>query len=140
MQILRAKPTDDQLIVPLFVQYREFYKREAKVEQATEFLRERLANNESVIFYALEDNVLGFIQLFPSFSSLAMTRLWILNDLFVVPSARRKSVARRLFEKAAEFSRETGARGLTLKTARDNLPAQALYEVMGWKRDERFYS
>ncbi len=141
MIILKATPSDFDKIAPLFDLYRQFYGRPADLEAAKHFLQERLTNTESVIFYARDaGKAIGFVQLYPSFSSISMKRLWILNDLFVMTSARRKKVGRQLLEKATEFAKETNAKGLSLKTAVDNLSAQLLYESLGWKRDGRFYS
>ncbi len=44
-----------------------------------------------------------------------------------------------MLKEARRFAAETGAKGLTLATAVDNLLAQRLYERMGWKRNETFY-
>ena len=82
---------------------------------------------------------LGFTQLYPSFSSVSTKRLWILNDLFVSDEARRFGVARALMEKARIFAIETDAKGLILETALDNEPAQALYESLGYTRDDEYY-
>ncbi len=142
MKILKASSEDLEKIVPLFDLYRQFYKHPPDQEAARHFLQERLNKNESVIFYA-QDPLLatvGFIQLYPSFSSMAMKRLWILNDLFVNPTERRMNIGRKLLLKAIDYAKETNARGLTLKTARDNLPALKLYESLDWKQDQRFYS
>ena len=74
----------------------------------------------------------------PSFSSASMQRLWILNDLYVAPEGRRHGVGRALLQAAREHAERTQAKGLELMTARDNYAAQALYESMGWQRDEVF--
>lgn len=141
LRISRAESSDAVVIAPIFDQYRQFYRQTSDLKAAEEFLSSRLKNNESVLFYAHEnDEAVGFVQLFPSFSSVAMKRLWILNDLFVIPSKRRTSVARQLLERAKEFAIETRSRGLTLKTAADNLPAQHLYESLSWARDVQFYT
>lgn len=140
LSIHQANESHAEVIAPLFDQYREFYKQPLNSDATLAFLRTRLSNQESVIFFAMDDNknVVGFTQLFPSFSSIALKRLWILNDLFVVHEARRQSVAKKLLEKAAMFAKETNARGLTLKTATDNLTARALYESIGWTHNTRF--
>lgn len=142
LKVLRAQISDVDQIAPLFDQYREFYKQSSDPTAAQNFLRDRLQSDESVIFFARADNgmALGFVQLFPSFSSIAMKRLWILNDLYVRPEARRQDVGRALMKQAEEFAKQSAARGLTLKTAMDNQPAQALYESLDWKRDDKFYS
>jgi ribosomal protein S18 acetylase RimI-like enzyme len=82
--------------------------------------------------------LVGFTQLFPSFSSVRACRMFVLNDLFVAPAARRQGVARELLVRAAEAARSLGAESLSLATARSNHGAQKLYESLGWRRDEQF--
>jgi GNAT superfamily N-acetyltransferase len=141
LEIIRASVKDVDRVAPLFDQYREFYKEQADAEGACSFLRERLSKNESVVFLALDRDLgaVGFTQLYPSFSSVSMKRLWILNDLFVLPSARKRGVGEALLRRAEEFARETNAKGLELETWVDNLPAQRLYEKCEWKRNVEFY-
>ena len=67
-----------------------------------------------------------------------MKRLWILNDLFVTPEARRQGVGLALLASAKTLAVDTGAKGLVLATATDN-PAQKLYEQFGYERDDHFY-
>jgi GNAT superfamily N-acetyltransferase len=127
-------------IVPLFDAYRQFYQQPSDPDLARGFLRDRLRNHESVIFLALDPDgkALGFTQIYPSFSSGAARRIYILNDLFVIPEARRRKVGKALLEAAAEFGRKNSAVRLTLSTALANSPAQSLYERTGWKRDQIF--
>ena len=66
-------------------------------------------------------------------------RIYILNDLFVAPEARRGAVGRGLLEAAAAFGRAQGALRLSLSTARTNAAAQALYEANNWVRDEQYF-
>ena len=140
MKIIRASHQHADLIAPLFDAYRQFYKAESDLEGAREFVYQRLLNDESVIFLAMEgEAALGFVQLYPVFASIAMQRLWLLNDLLVEPSARRQGVGEALMKRAEQFARDTGSRGLFLRTATDNLPAQRLYERCDWVRDEQFY-
>ncbi|GHO63556.1 hypothetical protein KSC_024480 [Ktedonobacter sp. SOSP1-52] len=82
----------------------------------------------------------GFTQLYPSFSSVSLKPLWILNDLFVIQGARHSGIGKALLDRAREFAVETQARGLTLKTAVNNSDAQTLYEVAGWQKDRQLYS
>lgn len=137
--ILRANPEHVDQIVPLFDGYRQFYGQASDLEAGQQFVLERLKNDESVIFLALDgEEGVGFTQLFPTFSSVSMKRLWILNDLFVLPTARRRGVAHALLEQARQFAIETQAKGLVLETATDN-PARYVYESLGWQRDTDFY-
>jgi GNAT superfamily N-acetyltransferase len=139
--IRQAMVGDLDLIVPMFDAYRQFYKQPQDIELAREFLLERFQYNQSVIFLAMDLNgssALGFTQLYPSFSSGLAKRIFILNDLFVVPEARRRKVGHLLLQTAAAFGRASGAVRLTLSTALDNATAQALYEFSGWRRDTVF--
>jgi ribosomal protein S18 acetylase RimI-like enzyme len=141
LKVVRGTESDVSAVAPLFDQYRQFYKQESDLQGARSFLLERLSKNESVIFMAIdaEKGAVGFVQLYPSFSSESMKRLWILNDLFVSPPARNHGVAERLMREAEEFARKTGAKGLELETAVDNFPAQRLYERCGYKRNVEFH-
>jgi GNAT superfamily N-acetyltransferase len=139
--LVRQAGLDDlERIVPLFDAYRQFYNQPPDLDLARAFLRDRLRNHESVIFLALDPQgeALGFTQLYPSFSSGAARRIFILNDLYVIPEARRRKVGHALLEAVAEFGRRNGAVRLTLSTALSNSSAQALYERAGWKRDSVF--
>lgn len=137
--VIRADVEHIEQIAPLFDGYRQFYRQSSDPERAREFVLERLQNNESVVFLALQQDVaVGFIQLFPLFSSVAMRRIWLLNDLFVAPHVRRQGVAEALLERSKEYAYETGALRVELATANDN-PAQHLYERLGWQRDDVFY-
>ncbi len=139
MLVRRAGLGDVDDLAPLFDLYRQFYGQASDLAAARAFLSERLRRDESVIFIATADDVaLGFTQLYPSFSSVLVRRLWILNDLFVSPAARRGGVGRRLLERAREWAVETGAKGLTLTTALTNSAARSLYESCGWRLDDEF--
>jgi GNAT superfamily N-acetyltransferase len=141
MHIKRATISDLDAAAPLFDGYRQFYGQRSDVAAARAFLEERLRLDESVIFLATAEEggeALGFTQLYPSFSSVSLKRLWVLNDLFVGPNVRRGGVGRRLLDRAREWAIETGAKGLVLATALDNSKARALYESCGWEPDEEF--
>ncbi|HEY6618486.1 MAG TPA: GNAT family N-acetyltransferase [Steroidobacteraceae bacterium] len=135
-----AGRADVELVAPLFDAYRQFYGRACDLSTATRFLADRLRGDESVVLVAsnVSGDALGFAQLFPSFSSVRATRIYVLNDLFVVPQARRQGLGRELLVEAAEIARSRGASRLRLSTAVTNVPAQRLYESLGWIRDNEF--
>ena len=141
VQVMRAAVDDIETVAPLFDAYRQFYQQPSDLDGARAFLTERLERGESVIFLALLDDgtPAGFTQLYPIFSSTSMQRAWLLNDIFVAPAARRAGVGRALLERAHAFARATNSKELMLQTAVDNLPAQRLYESLGWQRDNDFY-
>ena len=140
-QIRRASTGDLPLLADLFDAYRQFYGQPADYRLAEAFLRDRLAHDESVVFLAIDSHTgkgYGFVQLYPSFSSVAARRIWILNDLFVDPVARRIGVGRKLLDAARDHAKITCAQRLVLSTAITNREARALYEAYGYKRDEVF--
>jgi GNAT superfamily N-acetyltransferase len=141
VEVRQATIFDLEVIVPLFDAYRQFYRKPGDLDLARRFLLERFQHSESIIFLALKDGeAVGFTQLYPSFSSVSAARIFVLNDLFVSAAARRTSVGSLLLSAAARFGREAGAVRLALSTEVANLPAQALYEREGWKRQTEFYS
>jgi len=139
-QIRQATILDLDTLAPLFDGYRQFYGQPADLARARHFLAERFHHHESLILLALDehDAGLGFTQLYPLFSSVRTVRTWLLNDLFVAAHARRQGVAAGLLGAAVEHARALGAASLSLSTALDNAPAQALYESLGWQRDHQF--
>jgi ribosomal protein S18 acetylase RimI-like enzyme len=141
MNIGLATMVDLDAVAPLFDAYRQFYHCPPDLPLARRFLTERLQGGDSTIFLARDESgALGFVQLYPLFTSSSPVpgRLWLLNDLFVAPAARGRGAGRALLERARRYAEETGARGLFLQTARDNLTAQRLYESLGWQRDDLF--
>ena len=140
MKIIHAGQKHLDVLAPLFDHYRQFYGMKPDLAGARTFLAGRMRAKESVVFLALDEaeNGLGFVQLYPSFSSVSMKRLWILNDLFVDKSARRKGLAEALIRQCIQLAKETKSSGLVLETAGDNLAAQRLYEKLGWRREKEF--
>lgn len=143
MFIKKADLNDLENISILFNQYRIFYGQTSSIDAARAFIKNRIANHESVIFIAYNEEgqpkPLGFVQLYPSFSSISMKRVWVLNDLYVEEDARRHGVAEMLMNKAGSFALETGSKGITLCTAIDNIPAQKLYEKMGYSQNTSYF-
>jgi len=124
----------------LFDLYRQFYGKPSSEEAARRFLFARLSRVESVVYFARhEGKAVAFVQLYPVFSSTNLTRQWILNDLYVLPAARKRGFASALIERARQLAEATQANGLMLETAVDNHVSQRLYESLGWRRDDKFY-
>src|SRR5690348_14011753 len=113
VKTIRAGLEHLDVLTGLFDAYRQFYGQPSDLPGARRFLESRLKGRDSVLLLAVRDDApeigLGFVQLYPSFSSVGMRPIWILNDLFVAPQARRTGVARSLLEAASEAARSTGA-------------------------------
>lgn len=138
--IRHANLGDLEQLVGLFELYREFYKKPGQETEARVFLHERLARNESVVFVAERNDgkLIGFAQLYPSFTSLGLRRAWVLNDLYVIEDARRTKVASRLMAEVHAYARLTKAAYIQLETAKDNIKAQKLYASLGYVPEEHY--
>lgn len=125
----------------LFDAYRVFYGQPADLERSRQFIAARLAGEDSHLLCAVDetDAVVGFAQLYPCYSSVKMQPIWILNDLFVDPPARRKGAGRMLLAAARDHALATGAIRLELATQKSNTAAQALYESAGWVKEHEFF-
>ena len=120
----------------LFDLYRQFYGKTSDLDAGKAFLKERFKNNESEIFVASsKSNIVGFVQLYPLFSSTRMKRLWLLNDLFVHPDYRDQGFSVQLIEAAKQLCIETNACQLTLETSKLNTIGNNLYPKAGFEID-----
>jgi GNAT superfamily N-acetyltransferase len=139
VRIARADTRHLDALARLFDAYRRFYGR-SDDPRARQFLEERLSRGESVVFMAwLAGEAIGFTQLYPSFASVSLARMFVLYDLFVAQQARRSGAGAALLRAAVHYAAEQGAGELMLQTAPGNIPAQRLYEREGWIRDEEFW-
>jgi ribosomal protein S18 acetylase RimI-like enzyme len=135
--VRRAGTEDLPEVAALFSGYLDFYRRPAPAERVLAFLRERHGRGESVVFLArtTDGTPAGFVNVYPTFSSLSMAPVWTLNDLFVAPVARGAGAGRALVRACADGARAAGAVAVQLQTAPDNEVAQALYRSEGFQPD-----
>ncbi|WP_374404623.1 N-acetyltransferase family protein [Niveibacterium sp.] len=137
-----ATANDVDALAVLFDAYRQFYQQAADLPLAVAFIRERLVRHQSFVFVAesAPGEMLGFCQLYPSFCSLVAAPIVILNDLFVLPPARKAGAGAALLQAAEAFARAQRFARMELTTAKTNLTAQSLYASQGWQRDEVYYA
>ena len=153
VSIQSASLRDVTEVARLFNAYRAFYGEPVEETRALEFIRDRIALasaqppgqfSVAQYFLAWTDSpdgrrAVGFMHLMPSTNTLAMRPIWILEDLYIEPSARRKGIAAAFLRHAEDFARGTGAERLTLTTAHDNTAAQSLYFKLGYIHEEHFW-
>jgi ribosomal protein S18 acetylase RimI-like enzyme len=139
LSVRRATASDLDTIVPLFDAYRVFYGRSSNPGAARDFLSQRITRDESVVFVselgqpaATGADVVGFAQLYRSFSSVSLGPVVVLNDLYVLPTARGLGAGGALIDAAASYARRSGALWLQLETYPDNEPAVRLYTAKGF--------
>ena len=138
--VRQAVLADIDAVAQLFDAYRQFYGKTSDIEAAKVFLLERFNHGESILFLAFEnDKPIGFTQLYPSFSSVSMARVYVLNDLYVDSQVRGKGVGKKLLNAATEYAKSFAAVRVTLSTDIANKTAQFMYESAGWKRDSEYF-
>ena len=139
--IKEATVKDSEKIGEVFDLYRQFYKKGPDKIISIEYIKQRLTNKESTIFFVEEDNVcIGIVQLYITFDSLELSKKIILYDLFVRPEYRKKGIGAMLMDASKDFAENNGISGIELSTAISNGTAQSLYESLGYERDNEFYS
>lgn len=140
MSVTAVGVADLDALVPLFAGYLQFYQVPRSATEIHAFLLERLQRGDAQLFIARDEQGMaqGFTQLYPLQSSLSLAPSWLLSDLFVLPSARRQGVGEALMNAARAYAEASGACGLQLETAKTNLAGQALYERLGYVRDELY--
>ena len=134
MNIREVKTSDlDQLSI-LFNSYRIFYGKESNIDISKKFLESRISNKDSKMFICEVNNILtGFVQLYPLFSSVRVSKYWLLNDLFIDSEFRGKGYSKLLIDRAKELVLESGACGMMLETEKSNKIGNSLYPKTGFK-------
>lgn len=128
-------------LVPLFDQYMVFYKQASAPTKYRDYLKERLGNGEATVFIAYSNNEpVGFVLNYHTFSSVSLARVIVLNDLFICASHRQQGIANKLIENVIGLAKCTHSVRIDLGTAIDNYAAQALYEKIGFIKDTEYFS
>ena len=137
MKVREAKLSDLKNLSVLFNSYRMFYGKKFDLEVAEEFLRSRIEKKDSKIFVCDFNNELsGFVQLYPLFSSTRVSKYWLLNDLYVDVNKRGKGFSKFLIERSKELVIESKACGMMLETEKSNDIGNKLYPSTGFKKNE----
>jgi ribosomal protein S18 acetylase RimI-like enzyme len=135
MKYRKATPEDVDSLSELFDSYRKFYGKVTDLEGAKTFLKNRISNADSEIF-VVENHatqLVGFVQLYPLFSSTRMKKYWLLNDLFVHPDFRGKGISIGLIDKAKALVKASKACGMYLETEKSNIIGNNLYPKAGFQ-------
>jgi len=141
-KIIRASSKDINSVANLFDLYRQFYSYKSDISASIDYIKERIENNESIIFIATNDkgNGLGFVQLYETFGSLDLGKIIVLYDLYVKEEFRKNKIGRELMLKSHEYAKEIKAKRIQLSTATNNFIGQSLYESLGYVKDIDFYT
>lgn len=127
--------TDPQEIELLFEAYRAFYDQ-VPTEAARQFWHDRITQGESVALVMKDGGMsIGFVQLYPVFSSLQCQKAFILNDMYMTAAYRNKGLGEQLLQEVFRFAKAQGACYVTLETMPTNASAKALYKKVGMIAD-----
>lgn len=137
MEVRKAKSADLQAVASLFDSYRVWYGKVPDLEGALGFICERFNNKDSEIYICEnEESLVGFVQLYPLFSSTRMKKLWLLNDLYVKEKYRGMGIASKLIEEVKTLVRRSGACAMFLETDKTNAIGNELYPKTGFQLNE----
>ena len=142
IKIIKAEQKHIKEVGIIFDLYRQFYKYESDLIDSTNYIKDRINNNESTIFIATSDTdeVIGFVQLYETFGSLDLGKIIILYDLYVKKDHRKNNIGRKLMIRSHEYAKKINAKRIQLSTATDNFIGQSLYESLGYVKDIDFYT
>ena len=142
IKIIKAEQKHIKEVGILFDLYRQFYKYESNLIESTNYIKDRITNNESIIFIAINDanEAIGFVQLYETFGSLDLGKIIILYDLYVKKNHRKNNIRKQLMIKSHEYAKKIKAKRIQLSTAIDNFIGQSLYESLGYVKDIDFYT
>ena len=141
-EIIKANVNHIKQVGELFDLYRQFYKYVSNINESTDYISERMKNNESIIFIATnkQKEAMGFVQLYETFGSLDLGKIIILYDLYVKKDHRKNKIGRQLMLKSHEYAKKINAKRIQLSTSTDNFIGQSLYESLGYVKDADFYT
>ncbi|WP_141432206.1 GNAT family N-acetyltransferase [Bacillus sp. 03113] len=137
--IRQATIHDLNRLIPIFDSFREYFKQQRNPDAVEKFLFERFEHQESIIFIAEQQNeIIGYAHLYPTFSSLTLQRVWILNDFFIIEKFRQNGIGKQLLAAVKEFGALTKAKGIELSVEHSNEAAWKFYENQGFQLDKEF--
>ncbi|MDP9025237.1 MAG: GNAT family N-acetyltransferase [Candidatus Eremiobacteraeota bacterium] len=140
-QLTIRRATEDDLaeIAPLFDAYRKFFTSESHPERSAAFLSERLEKQDSAVLAAFNGaRAVGFLQLYPLFSSWYATTIWFLSDLYVEDAFRKAGIGKRLVFEAQRFAQAANSRSIMVEIPHSEPHLVAFYQSLNFQRDKTF--
>lgn len=141
-EAVRIVPTDlhDPAHTTAFVALLDAYAHDpmgggkALPDAVLKALPQRLAGRAGFISFLafVGDEAVGLINCFEGFSTFAAQPLLNVHDIAVLPSHRRRGIARALLAAAEEAARQRGCCKLTLEVLSSNHAAMAAYAQQGF--------
>ena len=132
----------DHEISTLLEMMREFYaQQEMRFDgpAASDALARALSNPELAQIYLIfrGTELAGYFALTFCFSLEFQGRFALLDEIYVREPFRRQKLGTAVVVFAEDLCRKAGIKALRLEVGRENIGAQSLYRVAGFKEDER---
>jgi GNAT superfamily N-acetyltransferase len=141
MEIRPIRQEEVPAALPLFAGYQRFYEVEDPSDEANLAFFSRFCepSDAGLLLGAWDgEDLVGFANIYWTFSSTRATDIALMNDLFVAERARGRGIARALIDACVEAASARGLPALTWETAPDNTTAQRVYDATGATRSEWF--
>lgn len=139
MQIKRCEINDLERISILFDEYRQRYKQPSNIKSVSDYLLRRLENQEALIYLVESDEDLhGFAVLYPSFSSIGLSAIWLLNDFYLASGNNKRGMAQALLKRIAQDCEEAGVIRVEVSTIKENHRLHKLYRDNGFEKDYKY--
>jgi ribosomal protein S18 acetylase RimI-like enzyme len=139
IEITRVGEGDLSELLPLLRAYCDFYDVSPSDDDLLALARALIADpaRDGVQLLARAgEEAIGFATIYWSWATTIASRIGVMNDLFVAPSARGSGAAEQLIRACVDECRRHGATELTWQTAPDNERAQRLYDRVGATRSQ----
>lgn len=134
INIRLAEKEDVEELSELVQGYLAFYQRPKIEEEEIKSAIIRFIEHpeEGAQLVAVQgEKLIGFTTLNPLWSTTRMTKIALLNDLFVNPEVRQSGAGRKLMDATIQLAKDLGYPFMRLLTASDNHIAQSLYDKTG---------
>jgi GNAT superfamily N-acetyltransferase len=130
-----TEPAAEQLVgvAEVFDQYRRHYGQPVVAGQTLAWLSDHTRHRQLSVFVAhVGEDLAGLATAVAQPASVRLRCSWQLRDLYVVPGARRRGVARALVGAVRQAATAAGAIRLSVQTEPSNIAALQLYRTSGF--------
>lgn len=139
MEIKLCNINDLDRLVPLFDSYRQHFKQASDPEAIKQYLQQRIEADEAIIYLAQsQEDLHGFVVLYPSFSSIGLAPIWILNDFYLKSGNQKRLMAKELLDRIGADCKEQGGIRIEVNTRKENHKLHKLYKDYGFEKDYKY--